>query len=152
MSDKYILENGEPKKVDDPIEWATWFGTAARAQRQDVMALRRRRPGSSRKRLRHWCRQKGEPVHFESVMVSTIFLGLDHNFFEGGPPVLWETMVFGGEQDRAMWRYSDREEALRLHEEVVEAIYRTEVCGVFREPKRCKHLIHRGGRVEEVVR
>lgn len=26
--------------------------------------------------------------------VSTIFLGLDHNWEPGGPPVLWETMAF----------------------------------------------------------
>lgn len=30
------------------------------------------------------------------LMVSTVFLGLDHNFGDG-PPILWETMVFGKE-------------------------------------------------------
>ena len=29
------------------------------------------------------------------LRVSTVFLGIDHNFGGRGPPVLWETMVFG---------------------------------------------------------
>lgn len=52
------------------------------------------------------------------VDVSTIFLVLDHNYF-GGPPVLWETMVFGGPIDRHQWRYASREDAVRGHEETV---------------------------------
>jgi len=36
--------------------------------------------------------------------VSTVFLGLDHNWGEG-PPVLFETMVFGGRFDQHQWRY-----------------------------------------------
>ena len=27
--------------------------------------------------------------------VSTVFLGLDHNWSRTGPPILWETLVFG---------------------------------------------------------
>lgn len=30
------------------------------------------------------------------IMVSTIFLGIDHNFSDHGPPILWETLVLGG--------------------------------------------------------
>ena len=30
----------------------------------------------------------------KNVMVSTVFLGLDHNFFGVGPPLLFETMAF----------------------------------------------------------
>jgi hypothetical protein len=36
--------------------------------------------------------------------VSTVFLGLDHGW-DGGPPVLWETLVFGGPEDGFMDRY-----------------------------------------------
>jgi hypothetical protein len=43
-------------------------------------------------------------------MVSTVFLGIDHNF-GNGPPLLFETMVFGGEYDGYCKRYSTWEEA-----------------------------------------
>jgi hypothetical protein len=39
------------------------------------------------------------------VEISTVFLGLDHNY-GSGPPVLWETMVFGGELDQEQTRCS----------------------------------------------
>lgn len=35
----------------------------------------------------------------DEVMVSTIFLGIDHSYTEGGPPILFETMVFGPEAE-----------------------------------------------------
>ena len=53
------------------------------------------------------------------VLVSTVFLGLDHSHREDDPPVLWETMVFGGLFDQQQRRYRSREEALRGHEEMV---------------------------------
>lgn len=46
--------------------------------------------------------------------VSTVFLSLDHGFGEG-PPVLWETMIFGGKHDGEQWRYTSREDALAGH-------------------------------------
>jgi hypothetical protein len=39
------------------------------------------------------------------VRVSTVFLSLDHNWGHG-PPLLWETMVFGGELDGKCFRYA----------------------------------------------
>lgn len=40
-------------------------------------------------------------MHFDcnggGIEVSTVFLGIDHSFLPGGPPVLWETMVFADE-------------------------------------------------------
>lgn len=47
--------------------------------------------------------------------VSTVWLGLDHAFF-GGPPLIFETMIFGGEHDMEQWRYSTEEEALAGHQ------------------------------------
>jgi hypothetical protein len=44
-------------------------------------------------------------------LVSTIFLGIDHNLSSKGDPVLWETMVFPTENDEiTSWdeEYSDR--------------------------------------------
>jgi hypothetical protein len=56
------------------------------------------------------------------VEVSTVFLGLDHNF-SGGEPVLFETMVFGDVGDRRdeieMDRYCTWAEAERGHAEIV---------------------------------
>ena len=45
-------------------------------------------------------------------VVSTVFLGLDHNFTEVGDPVLWETMVFGEDGGEICLRYSSEEEAI----------------------------------------
>lgn len=52
--------------------------------------------------------------------VSTIFLGLDHNF-SGGEPILFETMIFGGPLDGEQWRYHTYDEAKRGHVEAVAA-------------------------------
>src|ERR1700738_1927716 len=51
------------------------------------------------------------------VRVSTVFLGIDYNFnfYRSGPPLLWETMIFGGHHDRYCQRYATREEALAGH-------------------------------------
>ena len=51
----------------------------------------------------------------DGVTVSTVFLGLDHNF-AGTMPVLWETMVFGGPDDQYQERYRSHAEALAGHE------------------------------------
>jgi hypothetical protein len=52
------------------------------------------------------------------VEVSTVFLGLDHNFSGAGPPVLYETMVFGGDLDHFQQRYPTRGEAAEGHRQV----------------------------------
>jgi hypothetical protein len=49
-----------------------------------------------------------------AVEVSTVFLVHDHAF-GGGPPVLWETLVFGGPLDGACDRYTSREAAVAGH-------------------------------------
>lgn len=35
----------------------------------------------------------------QRVWVSTVLLGLDHNFMYGGPPIIFETMVFFAKRD-----------------------------------------------------
>lgn len=52
------------------------------------------------------------------VRVSTIFLGLDHNY-SGGEPILFETMIFGGPLDGEQWRYHTYDEAERGHANAV---------------------------------
>lgn len=54
-------------------------------------------------------------------MVSTVFLGLDHQYGDG-PPLLFETMVFGGPLDHEMNRYSTWNEAEKGHQEMVERV------------------------------
>lgn len=53
--------------------------------------------------------------------VSTVFLGVNLAYF-GGPPLLFETMIFGGKHDRTLRRCSTWEEAERQHAETVELV------------------------------
>mgnify|MGYP000541211467 CR=1 FL=1 len=58
--------------------------------------------------------------HIADVRVSTVWLGLNHNYHRGGPPMIFETMVFGGDNiDLFCDRYSTKAEALAGHREVV---------------------------------
>lgn len=52
------------------------------------------------------------------VRISTVFLGLDHGWGDG-PPVLYETMIFGGPMDQEQDRYCTRAQAAIGHEEWV---------------------------------
>lgn len=51
----------------------------------------------------------------DGVKVSTVFLGIDHGGFGDGPPMLFETMIFGGPDDGAQWRFATWEEAEAHH-------------------------------------
>jgi hypothetical protein len=55
------------------------------------------------------------------VWVSTVFLGFDHQMFDG-PPLIFETMIFGGNHDGEQWRYSTEAEALANHRFIVAAL------------------------------
>lgn len=55
--------------------------------------------------------------------VSTVFLGLDHNYINKGAPLVFETMVFnlgGGCLEIYCERYSTYEEALAGHQKAVQ--------------------------------
>ena len=95
MSGKYILEGKEPKLVEDVLEWGMWLETADRCVAETHLP--------------------------KKVRVSTVFLGLDHSF-DGGTPILFETMIFGGEFNQDMWRYSTWEEAEKGHQEAVKKV------------------------------
>lgn len=91
--DKYILdEHGEPVVCNDLLQWAAWFEGSFRSIARDEI---------------------------EGVKVSTVFLGLDHNFCFKGPPILWETMIFGGPLDGQQRRYATRAQALTGHAEAL---------------------------------
>jgi hypothetical protein len=85
-------ENGEPVFEPDLLTWARWFE-----------------------------KTENRRVAFDDLgelgQVSTVFLGLDHNwqrFFDPlrYRPVLWETMVFGGPLDQNQVRYDSRQAAI----------------------------------------
>jgi hypothetical protein len=57
-----------------------------------------------------------------SVDVSTVFLALDHNFTNVGPPMLYETMIFGASRGALRdycRRYATRAEAEAGHTKAV---------------------------------
>jgi hypothetical protein len=87
----YILgPGGIAVPEPDPIKWAKYIGAAELS----VAAT-----------------QVGE------ARISTVFLGLKYGR-GGGPPLLWETMVFGGPLNGEQQRYSSREDAERGHREL----------------------------------
>jgi hypothetical protein len=53
------------------------------------------------------------------INVSTIFIGIDHRMCGKGPPVLFETMVFGGEFDGYDYRYTSWDDAETGHKMMV---------------------------------
>lgn len=55
------------------------------------------------------------------VRISTAWLGLDHQF-GGGPPLIFETMLFGKAFDFQGERYSTEAEALAGHAEWVATV------------------------------
>lgn len=58
------------------------------------------------------------------AMVSTVFLGMDHDILqEESSPILFETMIFGGEHDDYMRRYHTYDEAQSGHHKIVKALH-----------------------------
>jgi hypothetical protein len=57
----------------------------------------------------------------KDINVSTVFLGIDHNFL-GSKLLLFETQVFGGEHDRLINRYSTWEEAEEGHAKICKRV------------------------------
>jgi hypothetical protein len=94
MSDTYVLDGKKPVLMQDLIGWAHWFEKANR----------------------HVAK-----TYLPHCYVSTVFLGLDHGFGEG-PPMLFETMVFGGPLDQEMHRCSTWEQAETMHKAMVERV------------------------------
>ena len=65
----------------------------------------------------------------DDVRISTVFLGMDHGNWFGEhadspnyKPILWETMIFGGEYDGYQERYTSHEDALKGHELAINLI------------------------------
>jgi hypothetical protein len=113
----YILnDDHEPVAITGPdpaLRWGRWFEGALGIDSPEARRKDKRR------------------VAFTDLgfcTVSTVFLGVDHRFFDDGPPILFETMVFANkapaevfpeELDGMMGRYSTWAEAEAGHEEFV---------------------------------
>ena len=83
----------------------------------------------------------------DDIRVSTVWLGLDHNFAIGGEPLIFETMIFGGVNDMDMWRYSTEAEARAGHEVAVRTVRRDQAdanpeCPACGEPDKYDDHIH----------
>lgn len=79
IAGRYVLRGHDAVECEDLIEWAQWLEKAERHVADDSIG---------------------------DVRVSTVFLALDHRFAGGGPPLLFETMIFGGPRDGEMRRYN----------------------------------------------
>src|SRR5262245_3981332 len=92
----YILNAaGEPVKADNVLQWAEWF----ESHTADRVVARTELAGD--------------------VLVSTVFLGMDHGF-GADQPILFETMIFGGSLDETQDRYATRTAAENGHRYYVE--------------------------------
>jgi hypothetical protein len=137
----YLLVDGKPVPEPDLLKWAEAFETMERTLRQDFFVYRggreliaitkeqygatlQHRPLPNRKATQSLlksnarARRKRKQAGGIPIMVSTVFLGIDHGY--EGPPILWETMVFGTDfQDFGQARYRSQEEAIAGHAAIV---------------------------------
>lgn len=88
----YILVDGQPVPEPDYMNWMMWMSTANINVAADMV-------GDTR--------------------IDTSFLGINHNFGGEGLPILWETMVFGGNIADFTTRYSSLADAQKGHAEIV---------------------------------
>lgn len=64
-----------------------------------------------------------EKTKIGDIEVSTVFLGLDHSFSpEKTGPILFETMIFGGEAEGYQERYATYEEAEQGHKKACDMV------------------------------
>jgi hypothetical protein len=94
-TDKYLLVDKKAVPCDDLLEWAKAFETTDRRVAKDFVG---------------------------PAQVSTVFLCLDHNFWGEGPPLLFETMVFGGPLDGEQDRCSTWEQAEDMHARMLKRV------------------------------
>ena len=94
----YVLDdNGEPLLMEDLHVWARW----TESHKPDTVVA-----------------QDMAANDDVVVLISTVFLGIDHNWGLGDP-ILWETMIFGGPHHGYSERYTSRDEAIAGHAEAV---------------------------------
>lgn len=94
MTDKYILDGKRAVPCDDLMEWGRAFEAADRRVCHDQIG---------------------------DIRISTVFLGVDHKWGDG-PPLLFETMIFGGTHDQYQKRCSTWEQAEAMHAEALKLV------------------------------
>lgn len=94
---KYILQGKIPVIEPDTMKWFMWYNK------------------NDNRRVAHTQIENDERV-------STVFLGFDHSFGDGTSPLLFETMIFGGEYDNDCWRFSTWEQAETGHNRAVKCL------------------------------
>lgn len=104
----YIWRDGRPQPAEMQ-EWDEYFWDVAEGRGEPVA------PGAEVPTLRHVAY-----TEWPEVQVSTVFLGLDHQF-GSGPPLLFETVIFwpDHELDNYCERYSTKADAEAGHQAVV---------------------------------
>jgi hypothetical protein len=80
----WILDGHTPVPVGDPMVWARFMVNGD---------------------LRQVALSHIHTDEADEVTVSTVFLGLDHNWAHNGPPLFFESLVFGGPLDGELYRY-----------------------------------------------
>ena len=93
MTKHYILQDREPIEEPNLLTWARWYEMTDRTIKETTLS--------------------------QEVRVLTVFLGFDYRFGRGGPPLLFETVVFGGEHNGKQRCYSAWDEAVAGHDAVV---------------------------------
>lgn len=97
---RYILRGKEVFLEKDMQKWERWFKSVNRSIRRSEK---------------------------NNILISTVFLALDHNFM-GRKPFLFETMVFQGGKSIDMERYSTYNEAVSGHESFVRKYHEHDSC------------------------
>lgn len=89
----WVLDEHKTPKLVDVLTWAKWFENGANRR-----------------------------VAIDEIggrCVSTVFLGIDHSF-GGQPPLLFETVIFGGLHDGLITRAATWDEAIKQHANAVD--------------------------------
>jgi hypothetical protein len=95
MNNKYYILGKDHKLIETNLmAWAKFFESPDRIVKQENIG---------------------------DVRVSTVFLGIDHNFSEG-EPLLFETMIFDGKHDGYQDRCTTWEQAEKMHQKAVDLV------------------------------
>ena len=92
----YILEGKDPVIEPDSTKWVNWYDNHNRTLQINTV---------------------------NKITVSTVFLGIDHNFDpDSNQPVLFESMIFGGIHDGYTRRYTTWDRAIEGHQELLKLV------------------------------
>jgi hypothetical protein len=89
----YVLDAESRVRRAELMEWARWF---------EANAV-------------NGTRLVGLTEITSQVRVSTVFIGINSRYFGKGPPLVFETLVFGGPMDGEQWKYASWDDAETGH-------------------------------------